>query len=686
MRKFLLFFIIAPLGLFAQNANTDVAPRRANNLIGITDKTPVKIPVSNLTAKTQIPGTESYSVLPTDTYNMGVTVYDLQTNASDARRIIVYPNGDITAVWTTSPSFTDPNFVLRGTGYNHYNANSSTWLLGAGNLTQPVEPKNVHSGWPNPCIDSIASPVHEFCISHSPNGVIQGITTSTLQRIDNQAIGNNTWTQTTISNAKTNSPLWPRVAQSGKYTYMIANFDDQESPGDTPNINGIKDPAVYYLSTDGGITWSSPTTLPGYDTSGNIGITGTNPNEVFGSADNYAIDAQDSTVAIVIGGYFADVSLWKSTDYGKTFRKTIIDTCQTRRFHGKIYNVPGDTLLHFANDGSVNVILDKNDSAHVFYGVRGIRYPKDSPTYYAHNEGWNGILHWDQRNHHKTIIGYSPDLNKNDNLDVGFGFEGVSSSGAIYYEYGSDGLTSMPTSTIDGQGNIYCVYSVYMESFDSTASTPTEIDENSVGGSSLGNYLHYRDLYITYSKDGGNTWASEQNITKTPFAEEVFPSLARNTSNSDTKLHLEYMYDTYASDYVAGLNSTLVTRQVNPSYNNIMYMGINITDVTSGNFGAPENYEGIESIQKNPLFSVGDIYPNPSAQGNVNVAITMNHADNGSIEIYDIAGNLMSTQVLGTLNYGKQIKSINTEGLSAGMYFVKINAGGYTTVNKLVIQ
>ena len=679
MRKFLLVLMLAPLGLFAQTTN-DVIKHHSNGLIGIPDNTPVRVPVIQSAAKTATP--DYYILAPTDTYTMGLTVYDLQTNGSVARRIVLYPDGEISAVWTTCPTLFDQSFILRGTGYNHYDGKSS-WLLPEGQLSQPVEPKNYHSGWPNPCIDSVANPAHEFCISHSPNGVITGVTKSTIQRIDNVTIGGNSWTQSTVSNVSQNSPLWPRVAQSGNYAYMIANYDYQESPGDTPEIKGIKDPTVYFRSTDGGLTWVNDSTLPGYDTSGDIALPGNNRKEIFGSGDNYAIDAQGSDVAIVIGGYFSDLSLWKSTDYGMTFTKTIIDTAQTR-VHGG--NVPRDTALHYANDGSMNVILDKNNNAHVFYGVRGIRYPKDSPTYYVHYEGYNGILHWDEKNQHKSIIGYSPDLNGNGTLDCGVGFFYQTAAGGISYEYGDDGLTSMPTSTIDANGNIYCVYSVYMEAIDPTLSTTSdEVDVNSAGGATADNFLHFRDLFVTYSNDGGATWAPEQNITKTPGVEEVYPSLARQT---DGKIHLEFMSDSFASDYVEHVNaSTLPTKQSLADFNNIKYMGINISDITGGNFGTPGQYAGIKpATQQNAVFSVSDIYPNPSEKGNVSVAITMQTPANASIQVYDMAGHLISEQNLGLLPSGKQVETISTKGLNTGMYFVKVNAGGYTTENKLVID
>src|SRR5262249_44888532 len=54
---------------------------------------------------------------------IGQTIYDLQTNNSIPRRIVSYPDGTISMVWTTSDDF-GPNYTNRGTGWNYYDGNA----------------------------------------------------------------------------------------------------------------------------------------------------------------------------------------------------------------------------------------------------------------------------------------------------------------------------------------------------------------------------------------------------------------------------------------------------------------------------------------------------------------------------------------------------------------------------------
>ena len=87
--------------------------------------------------------------------------------------------------------------------------------------------------------------------------------------------------------------------------------------------------------------------LPGYDSTSTL----------YGGGEQYAIDAVGNNVAIVTGGIGENVSLWKSTDNGTTFTKTLVDAFPY---------VPENngTPLGFdsvpTNDGSVAVVIDPN--------------------------------------------------------------------------------------------------------------------------------------------------------------------------------------------------------------------------------------------------------------------------------------------------------------------------------------
>jgi len=94
---------------------------------------------------------------------IGSTNFDLQTNASVASRIIVYPDGKMSAVWTTCPDVSP--FMSRGTGYNHFDGYN--WL------TPPVKNRleSKRTGWPNIGIVNKNSKIVEYIISHYASAV-----------------------------------------------------------------------------------------------------------------------------------------------------------------------------------------------------------------------------------------------------------------------------------------------------------------------------------------------------------------------------------------------------------------------------------------------------------------------------------------------------------------------------------
>ena len=60
-----------------------------------------------------------------DYIDLGNTYYDLQTNSSPGRRIVLHSDGTVSAVWTTSPD-AGTGYPNRGSGYNHYDG--TNWL------------------------------------------------------------------------------------------------------------------------------------------------------------------------------------------------------------------------------------------------------------------------------------------------------------------------------------------------------------------------------------------------------------------------------------------------------------------------------------------------------------------------------------------------------------------------------
>lgn len=78
------------------------------------------------------------------------------------------------------------------------------------------------------------------------------------------------------------------------------------------------------------------------------------------------------------------------------------------------------------------------------------------------------------------------------------------------------------------------------------------------------------------------------------------------------------------------------------------------------------------------------VFPNP-AQDLANINFTMPATNNVSIEVYDLAGKMVSNQTFGKIAAGQQNLQVNTTGLNAGLYFVRLLAGNTVQTVRLAV-
>jgi len=77
-----------------------------------------------------------------------------------------------------------------------------------------------------------------------------------------------------------------------------------------------------------------------------------------------------------------------------------------------------------------------------------------------------------------------------------------------------------------------------------------------------------------------------------------------------------------------------------------------------------------------------DLFPNPSA-GLVNLEVEMESASAMSLKIYDVLGKVVWT---GAYNAQSVSQQIDLSNLSSAVYFVEINVGKASTVQRLLIR
>ncbi len=120
---------------------------------------------------------------------------------------------------------------------------------------------------------------------------------------------------------------------------------------------------------------------------------------------------------------------------------------------------------------------------------------------------------------------------------------------------------------------------------------------------------------------------------------------------------------------------------------------INVPDDASG---LPTSYSNGNAfairLRMNSLAGVSEIenvsaisvYPNPT-NANTTVAISLTNESNVTINVTDLAGKVVYTNALGTVN-GAQEVNVNTESLTSGVYMVNVSVNGTVSTEKLIVR
>jgi len=90
--------------------------------------------------------------------------------------------------------------------------------------------------------------------------------------------------------------------------------------------------------------------------------------------------------------------------------------------------------------------------------------------------------------------------------------------------------------------------------------------------------------------------------------------------------------------------------------------------------------------EKGNVVSKVAVYPNPANGTNVSLVFsTEKNISNASVSIFDLTGKLISNEGI-EISAGLNQHTLNTNSLNAGVYFIRLSAGGANTTQKLIIQ
>ena len=461
-----------------------------------------------------------------DEDDIGITYYDMQSNASMPNRIYKYPDGTIGATFIYGMDY--PNFPDRRTGYNYFDG--SSWAT-----AQTIE--SDRTGFPSyvPWNEN-----GEIVVAHYSGAATDGLIISSRTEK-----GTGTWTETDFFGPATSGGYsWPRAATGG-----VNHSDLHIIALTSPEIvyQGMEGALLYSRSPDGGQTWDFQDVL----------IDDINANYYTGfRPDSYEIATHGDNVAFVVGDAWSDLVLMKSTDNGNTWTKTIVwehpypfwNNTPTDTF----YCVDGAHSLAFDNSGKIHIAFGINraysDSTGTYWfpAVDGIGYwNEDRPTF---SNNLNALCPYSDCSYSElvddySLIGWTQDVDDDGEIDI------LWDDIARYYL----GLSSMPQLVIDEQNHIFLVYSSVTETYESVTQ-------------------NYRHLWVRNSVDGGEYWGNFYDLNSDlayVFSECVFPSLS---PTSDDFLYLVFQEDDQPGMAVKG--------DLDPyGENHIVYMSIQKGDV-----------------------------------------------------------------------------------------------------------
>jgi hypothetical protein len=469
----------------------------------------------------------------------------------------------------------------------------------------------------------------EMTVAHNTNAMSNHFVTRAT-------VGSGTWADnTSLISAIPNwtyGTWWPQLAASGTYVHHIAlTAPTGLASGGGPFTNGQDGAIVYSRSSDGGATFAVQNQVPAaFDQTHSVGYGG----------DAYVMDASGSTVAIVAGGFGEDVMLAKSIDNGTTWSMDTVHNFPITLFSDQVISdVNNDGLADTVdtNDGSLAVLIDNNGMVHVWYGFMRILEDDIATAGISYFPGSSGIMYWNESfTGPPVVIADLEDVGNDQVINI-----------ADWGTY-QVALTSHPSAGIDAAGNIYLTY------------------DAAVDGTDDGNGKAYRNVYVTASTDGGATWVTPVNVSPDNFYEKVFPTMARTV---DANVHLIYQKDDRAGHGIGTNNPDSDNAGV---IHDIVYVAVPTTALVGVN-------------EQNVAITNMSVYPNPSTEGTATLGVTLNSAEEVTVNVVNAIGQTVTSNVH-NMNAGLNTVNINTANLGAGVYFVNVITENGMRTERLIVQ
>lgn len=554
---------------------------------------------------------------------IGQSTYDLQTNSSSQSRIIVGEDGMITAAWILSRSFME-DYADRGTGINQR-------INGVWNPIPDMRIEDSRTGWPS-LIRLGDNSLH--VTTHGSSNLLQTVKFS-----------DGAWLASEIPNETPFGLLWPRSAAGGPDGNTI-HVIGLTTPGGALGgeaYEGVDGNLLYYRSLDGGETWDIvDQTFEGIDST----------TYAFISADNYTLVARDETIAMVVFGEWGDIALFKSTDNGSSWAKTVINDFP---LDGYVINsgytvedIPEDlfapdSLAIYTSDGSGSAVIDAAGIVHVTYADAYVMDEDTSDNVSSFFPGWSGISYWNESMAgNPLLVGELLDVDGNDTIDIEFD---------DIPRYGNSTITSMPTMAIDDQGGIFIVYSAVSEA------NYNELDEQ-----------NYRHLIAIKSQDNGQTWSPGFDLINPEisdpefyeFVEAVYPSAYPYIV--DDTMHLVYQQDFIPGHrFIDSLDAF--------ADNFMVHVPLAVDDIPSGDIVSADEFTFQIPVKVYPTITADDVQIEWSQASGTPL----------NVQIFDVLGNLVLAEKIST-----EHPKVSLAGFATGSYYFRFSTEEGSALRKVI--
>lgn len=602
MKKLFTIVLVMLIGLQAWSTDRVIPSKDIRQkAVKIKHQRPIK-DLGNPYGVLENPGLKSIVAYPEA--DLGVTQYDLQTNSTLGNRFYMYPEGQMVFVWTIG--MTPTNYPDRGTAYNYWDGTS--W--------QPAPIGRIEStrtGWPS---YAPVGTTGEAVIAHRATDLL-------FSKRESRFSG--TWVQTPIAGPTGTEPAWPRMISSGtdnQYLHYLVNSYTE--------YNGQGMALLYSRSSDGGQSWEVQNAI----------IDELGPDYYYEiGADAYVMASRGETVAYLVGSPWMDLVLMKSNDNGQTWQKTII-----WQHPYPFYDFTYVTDTFYCVDNSIALTLDKDNMAHVAFGINKVQGNSDG-TYNLY-PGVDGIGYWNESRptfsdnkmalcpygfegsemiDNYNLIGWSQDVNGNGQLDITLDI--------MFYR--SIGLSTMPSIYVDDQDNVYVAYASTTESYDNGTN-------------------NFKHIWMRVASNKGELWSGTftdiMGDISHIFDEGIWPHLGQL---SDNNVYLIYNVDPHPGLSVDGDHDPVDNRQL-------------CVTIPKDQLGVGTNDIELTSISKP--------FPNP-ATDKIFLSISPKEPVNISIEITNLAGQVLKRFDYGNKTVGTHLLSINTSSLNSGYYLLTIYSG-----------